>query len=398
MSDSTTVDDRLRLILNGIDDVMGEDRLRAHLEAGRQIRHYIGLEISGQIHLGTGLMCMGKVADFQRAGVDCTVFLADWHSWINEKLGGDRQTIRRMARGYFERGLRASLVCCGGDPDKVTWQLGSDLYSKNDAYWETLIDVARSTTLARMKRSITILGRKEGGSVDFAKLLYPAMQVADVFAMGIHLAHAGTDQRKAHAVALDVAEGLTLHPLRDEQTGAVIKPVAVHHPLIMGLGKPPKALLEGGLEENRQETLEKAKEEMKMSKSRPDTAVFVHDAPDEIRRKMKKAYCLAGDVELNPVLDWAKQLLFRRDDFALHIPRKPEHGGDLTFDSYADLEAAFAQGMDTLHPGDLKSAVAEALIDILAPAREAFASDEGAAMLAEMRDVVEQAEQQKKKH
>ena len=75
-----------------------------------------------------------------------------------------------------------------------------------------------------MQRSITILGRKEGESVDFAKLMYPAMQVADIFYMGVNIAHAGMDQRKAHVVARDVATKMRVSPLLDA-AGEQIKPV-----------------------------------------------------------------------------------------------------------------------------------------------------------------------------
>ena len=66
-----------------------------------------------------------------------------------------------------------------------------------------------------MQRSITILGRKEGEQHDFAKLIYPAMQAADIFALGVHIAQAGMDQRKAHVVARDVATKMRINPLRD---------------------------------------------------------------------------------------------------------------------------------------------------------------------------------------
>ena len=46
-----------------------------------------------------------KVKDFVEAGIECSIFLADWHTWINDKLGGDRETIKRVAVGYFKEGL-----------------------------------------------------------------------------------------------------------------------------------------------------------------------------------------------------------------------------------------------------------------------------------------------------
>ena len=93
-----------------------------------------------------------------------------------------------------------------------------------------MIDVSKNTSLGRIERSITILGRKEGDSVDFAKLIYPPMQVADIFVQGINLAHSGSDQRKAQVIARDCALKLK-NPLRNKK-GTAIKPVAIHGHLI----------------------------------------------------------------------------------------------------------------------------------------------------------------------
>jgi tyrosyl-tRNA synthetase len=138
-----------------------------------------------------------------------------------------------------------------------------------------------NTSLARMQRSITILGRKEGESVDFAKLVYPPMQVADIFIMGVNIAHAGIDQRKAHVIARDVASKMRVSPLLDAK-GEHVKPVCVHHPLLLGLRKPsvwppPEA------------DLSDFWASMKMSKSDKNSALFVHDSPDDIRAKVRKS-------------------------------------------------------------------------------------------------------------
>ncbi|HET6730020.1 MAG TPA: tyrosine--tRNA ligase, partial [Nitrososphaeraceae archaeon] len=45
-------------------------------------KHYIGLEVSGLLHLGSLILTGFKINDFLRAGVNCTLFLADWHSYI----------------------------------------------------------------------------------------------------------------------------------------------------------------------------------------------------------------------------------------------------------------------------------------------------------------------------
>ena len=372
------VQKRFELIKNNTEEIMKEEDLKLLLDSGTKIKHYIGFEISGKIHLGTGLMCMSKVKDFMDAGIDCSIFLADWHSWINDKLGGDREVIKRVAGGYFKEGLKASLKCFGGDPEKLKFILGSDLYHNNDDYWATMVDVSKNTSLARMQRSITIMGRKEGGSVDFAKLIYPPMQVADIFIQGINLPHAGIDQRKAQVIARDVALKIKTKPLLDKD-GNQMKPVAVHHHLILGLGKPPVWPVP-------KEQLQELWSALKMSKSKPDTCIFIHDSPEEIKRKINQAFCLEGETEFNPILDWVKYLIFRDADSKLEIKRPEKFGGDMTYTSYKELEKDFAE--KKLHPMDLKNSVSEKLIQILEPARKHFEQPKVKKMLEELEQLI----------
>ena len=123
-------------------------------------------------------------------GVDVSIFLADWHTWINNKLGGNMEVIQKIGVPFFKEALIAAYKCVGGNPKDLKFILGSELYHNNDKYWETVIDVSKNTNLARIQRSITIAGRKEGESVSFALMLYPVMQVADIFAQKINFAHA----------------------------------------------------------------------------------------------------------------------------------------------------------------------------------------------------------------
>lgn len=369
--------ERFELIKRNTEEILGEDELKEMLENGEYIKHYIGFEISGKIHLGSGLICMSKVRDFMDAGIDCTIFLADWHSWINNKLGGDLETIKKIAVRYFREGIKASMKCVGGDPAKLKFVLGSDLYHNNDLYWQTFVDVSKNVSLSRVLRSITILGRKEGESVDFANLIYPPMQVADIFVQGVNLAHAGIDQRKAEVIARDVGLKLNSSPLRDSK-GNKIKPVAVHHNLISGLGKPPIWPIP-------KEKLKDFLSELKMTKSKPDTCIFIHDSPEEIRRKLNKAFCMEKEIDFNPILNWAKTICFNfRKKLDLKRPKK--FGGNKTYLSYKALEEDFLNG--DIHPSDLKNAVADSLIDILKPAREHFEKKEMKEMLEEMEDIL----------
>lgn len=356
-----TSDQKFHLITRNLEETITPEDLRSLLEQKEPLRHYIGFEISGKIHLGTGLMAMMKVRDFQKAGVRCRIFLADWHTWMNDKLGGDLQKIREVAVGYFKEGMKQSLEAVGGDPDNVEFVLGTNLYHHADEYWRTVIDVAKYTTLARMMRSITILGRKEGESVDFAKLMYPAMQVADIFYQGVNLAHAGMDQRKAHVIARDVAFQLKFSTLKNRKKKSV-KPVAVHHHLLLGLQKPPKyPIVEGELKD--------LKIELKMSKSKPDSAIFIHDSSEEIERKVLKAFCPPSDVRFNPIIDWVEHLVL---PLGSELRIKTQQGSIESFQKAEAVKDSYRKG--DIHPMDVKETLIEALQRMLSPIRAHFLS------------------------
>ena len=357
-----TVDEKLELIKRNTEEILTEEDLKNLLESRMPLSHYIGFEISGKPHLGHGLVCMSKVKDFQEAGINCSIFLADWHSWINDKLGGNIKTIQEIGVPFFKEALIAAYKCLGGDPKDLKFVLGSEFYHNNDNFWETVIDVSKNTTLGRIERSTTIMGRKEGEAIDFAKLIYPPMQVADIFSQRINVAHAGNDQRKAQVIARDVALKLK-KPLTDLK-GNKIKPIAIHGHLILGLQKPPVWPIP-------KENLQELWGQMKMSKSIPSSAIYMTDDEEEVRKKIKNAFCPEGEIEFNPLMDWAKHLVFINKKSNLEVKRSEKFGGNKTYESYEELTKDFKD--KKLHPMDLKSAMADKLVEILEPARKHFA-------------------------
>lgn len=367
-----TNEEKFKLITKNLEEVLTEEELKALIESGAPLRHYIGFEISGKGHVGW-VFTMQKIKDLQDAGVEVNILLADWHTWLNKKLDGTLETAKRMAKEYFEEALKACALCTGADPNKIKFVLGSELYDKlGSEYWAMVVKVAKATTLSRMIRSTTIMGRKESEISDSAMLIYPAMQSADIFALGVNIAHAGTDQRNVHVVAREAAGELGQD-----------KPVAIHHHLLQGLLQPVFTTDETG---KKVLDLEAAK----MSKSKPDSAVFVHDSPEEIRHKINNAFCPEGEVEYNPILDWVKHLVFynqgvnlaHNQGVQIRIKRREEHGGDVTYSSYEGLEKDYAD--KKLHPQDLKNSVADWLITKLEPARKYFEDPERKGALAEI--------------
>lgn len=329
------------------EEVVTKDELINLFNTKSNPRHYIGLEISGLLHLGSLILTGYKINDFIKAGVNCTVFLADWHTYINDKLGGNWDTIKEAANYYAD----AFKFFCPG----INVELGSDLYKKTENYWENFVRFSKQITLARTLRSLTIMGRSEKDKLDFSQLMYPSLQATDIWALDLDIVHAGIDQRKVHMLVREVFPKL----------GWKV-PVAVHHRLLPGLAEPEKM----GLDED---VNMDARISSKMSKSKPWTSVFIHDDKKSINEKMKKAFCPEGIVENNPVLEITRYIIFHEHkEFIVERPEK--YGGDITFGSYKEVEEAFVN--KKLHPMDLKQSVGNYLNKIIEPVRNHFKGKE----------------------
>jgi tyrosyl-tRNA synthetase len=366
------------------EEIVARDELRELLGTNSHPSHYIGLEISGKLHLGSLLINGFKVNDLTKAGFKTQVFLADWHSVINNKLSGDWEKIKTASK-YYEEAFK--FFCPG-----VKIIRGTELYAGNDEYWKDVITFSKHMTLARATRCLTIMGRSERDSLELAQYFYPSMQGIDIKHLGVDVAHAGLDQRKIHMVAREVFPKLGLK-----------KPIALHHHLIPGLSEPQKVSeagnkageghkmpfhgggkVDAGINSNPQNTISKEDKvaAAKMSKSLPSSAIFIHDSEKEISEKMKKAYCPAA-IEGNPVLEIANHIIFHEKK-SFSISRDSKYGGDLEFGSYAELEKAYVD--KALHAMDLKAGVALELSKIIDPIRRHF---EGKKHLLEVFEIAE---------
>ena len=250
-----------------------------------------------------------------------------------------------------------------------------DDFVSDKEYWFKVFQVARHHSEARTKRALTIAGRGEADVRQAAQLFYPSMQAADIFQLADDpvkepiICQLGLDQRKANMLARDVAEKIGYK-----------KPVAVHHRILLGLDGESSASAAD-------ETVAGADADeralkYKMSKSKPESCIFVHDSTEQIASKLSKAYCPAKIVAGNPVLEYAREMVFRAKP-EMTITRPAKFGGDFTFTSYPELEAAFVAG--SLHPMDLKTAVARDLDALISPVRRHFESGSGKKLLDEIR-------------
>jgi tyrosyl-tRNA synthetase len=305
-------------------------------------KHYIGLEISGKLHLGSLILTGYKINDFLSAHIDCNVFLADWHTYINNKLEGNWEKIIEVSSYYSE----AFKFFCPG----VNVILGSAMYDSSHDYWKNLIKYSKFMTLPRTLRALTIMGRSEKDSLDLSQLLYPSMQSVDIRTLDLDIVHAGMDQRKIHMLVREVFPRLRWKV-----------PVSVHHHLLPGLEKPLKLGLTDSDEDFRISS--------KMSKSKPNSSISVHDDEQLIRDKIAYAYCPPGILLYNPVLEIVRYVIFH--EFGeFQIERSSKYGGDISYGDYIELECDYK--LQRIHPVDLKNAASRYLNKIIDPVRRHF--------------------------
>ena len=115
-----------------------------------------------------------------------------------------------------------------------------------------------------------------------------------------------------------------------------------------------------------------------MSKSKPDTAIFMTDTTEDIQRKINKAYCLEGDIKENPILEYFKYIIFESLASSriqeLRIERPEKFGGNISFKTYEELEKTFAE--KKVHPMDLKAVLIKYLDQLIEPVRRHFEENE----------------------
>jgi tyrosyl-tRNA synthetase len=338
------------------EEIIGLEEIIVKMKKGKKLIAYDGFEPSGKIHIAQGFVRALNIQKLIKAGIHFKVLIADWHAYANNKMGGDMEKIQQVGK-YFIEVWKA----CGLDTNDIEFVWASDLV-RDPKYWFSVLKIARSTTLNRIIRCSQIMGRSETDNLTAAQIIYPAMQAADIFYLKADIAQLGMDQRKVNMLARQIAPDLGYE-----------KPAAVHHHMLISLNPPIDKLSEG--ENKIEKTIA-----LKMSKSQPDSAVFMTDTHEEIRRKINKAYCPPKEMSFNPILEYYRYIVFLKFK-KVKIKREDKFGGDLLLNSYQELEDLYKS--EKIYPLDLKNNLVDYLDEIIEPVRKYFELNSKAKSLKE---------------
>ena len=332
--------EKLALIKNNLQEVINPEIIDEIVSKNeRPLKIYWGTATTGKPHCGY-FVPMLKIAEFLAAGCEVKLLLADVHGFLDNLKAPIELVAERVK--YYRFAVAELLKAVNVDISRLVFVTGSDYQTTGDSGSKYFMDLLRLSTVVS-GHDASKAGSEVVKQVDAPPLsaqIYPLMQTLDEEYLGVDAQFGGMDQRKIFTLAVEALPKIGYQ-----------KRAHMLNPLIPGLQ-------EGG----------------KMSSSDPDSKIDLLDQPDVVRRKLKKAFCPPKQVEANGVISFLEYVLLPasalKNNGTPHfvVPRRDAE--PLTYDNIADMKRDYAE--DTLQPQNLKPAVTDALLEILAPIRKAF--------------------------
>ncbi|KAL0948185.1 hypothetical protein HGRIS_010796 [Hohenbuehelia grisea] len=366
---TATPEERYETITRRVAEVLGGDQIKAILAEGKSPKCYWGTAPTGRPHIGY-FVPLTKIADFLRAGVEVKILLADVHAFL-DNLKAPLDLVAHRTK-YYEFVLLAVFHSLGIPTSKLTFVQGSSYQLTKEYNLDNYKLCATVTEHDAKKAGAEVV--KQVDSPLLSGLLYPGLQALDEQYLDVDFQFGGVDQRKIFTFA-----ELYLPKLGYRKRAHLM------NAMVPGLG--------GG----------------KMSSSDPNSKIDFLDPPEVVRKKIKSAFCEEGNAEGNGVLAFVEAVLMPISQLRLErqrgltgadshegegavgdqtpfaaagapeatlfsVERDEKFGGNLHYSSYAELEKSFVE--KELHPKDLKTAVANAIVRLLTPIRKAFEDSE----------------------
>ncbi|MGC9148992.1 MAG: tryptophan--tRNA ligase [Sulfolobales archaeon] len=278
------------------------DKVLEDLERGEKIFLYTGRGPSGPMHIGHLIpFIMTKwLQDVMNANV--YIMITDDEKFLDE----EGMTLDEVRKWSYENIL--DIIAVGFDPDK-TFIFQDTEYIRN--MYPLAIKIAKRINFNLVR---SVFGFT--GSTNIGLLFYPALQIVPtMFEKRRCLIPAAIDQDPYWRIQRDLAESFGYY-----------KAAAIHSRFL-----PPLTGLEG-----------------KMSSSKPETAIFLHDDPKTVRTKIMR-YAFSGGqptVELhrklggNPDIDVSFQWLymfFEPDDKAIKSIEEDYRSGKLLTEELKEI-------------------------------------------------------------
>jgi tyrosyl-tRNA synthetase len=189
------VDEAMRILVRGTEEILVEDALRTKLNEGRPLRIKTGFDPTApDLHLGHTVL-INKMRQFQQLGHEILFLIGDFTGMIGDPTGKSatrkplsREEVMANARTYQEQ------IFSMLSPDRTQVVFNSRWMGEMQA--SDLIQLAARHTVARMLERDDFSKRfKSGQPIAIHEFLYPLVQGYDSVALRADVELGGTDQK-----------------------------------------------------------------------------------------------------------------------------------------------------------------------------------------------------------
>ncbi|KAF7089396.1 hypothetical protein CFC21_092384 [Triticum aestivum] len=317
------VEERAETLRSTAEELVGEDELLPLLHGNPSPVCLDSFEpsVSGRVNIWQGVGKVINVNKMVRAGCRVKMLIAD------QRTGLDSSEIRAAGRHAIE-----VWKALGMSSDGVEFLWCSEETSRRaHEYWPLVMGISRNHRVGWLASL-----HADPENVKCNQLLEPIMKCADILFLEADICQMGVDRREVSMMA----RGYCTH------IGSENKPIFLLHHVLPGFK-------EG---------------QQRMSESDPLSAIFMEDAESEVTKKIKKAFCPPKITQGNPCLEYVEHIVlpwFREFEV---VP--PDGGNSRTYLGIEELLEDYGSG--TVHPRDLKPALAKAINQILQLVRHHF--------------------------
>jgi tyrosyl-tRNA synthetase len=407
-----TSTDRLSLITRSLQEVVGEEELKAMVESGEEIKCYWGSAPTGLIHCGY-LCPMLKIADLIDAGFTMTILLADLHAFLDN--GKSPMKLVKFRTTYYEHMIISLLEVLNVDVSKVKFVSGSS-YQLSEPYMLDVFKMANETsvneaanastedvkktfknTLSQYTDEINAMYELNTNSISRIiqqELAKDSDQInADNLTSQIQnilnensnklsqnvstiFKNSNTDNVRVTSLLYPIMQALDEEYLNAdcEIEGIDQRKISMfakkHNPM---LGYKKRIYLM-----NRMIPSIASEGDEKMSSSIANSKIEILDTPKNIRKKVSQAFCIEGDPKCNLMILVEKimfPILLRLNrQFTINRPEK--YGGSITYQNTEFNKLIDDFTNKTLYPADLKQGISDFLSDLFKPIRTKFEDPE----------------------
>jgi tryptophanyl-tRNA synthetase len=214
-----------------------------------------GVQPSGRLHIGNYLGALKNFVDLQNSGnYQCYFFLADLHSLTEDSTPKEKQ--------LQILNLTADFLAAGLDPKKSVIFQQSQVPAHSELGWM----LGTITPMGEMERMTQFKDKsaRQNENVNIGLFTYPVLMAADILLYSPTVVPVGDDQSQHLELTRALARKFNA---RFSETFIEPKALLTKTSRVMSLRDPSK----------------------KMSKSQPESCLFIDDTPETIKQKIARA-------------------------------------------------------------------------------------------------------------